>query len=277
MKFALLMGGLPYLFGRRRSFNNTLKVLGGLGLGAGLMYMLDPQGGGRRRALVVDKFLGAGHKIGDAADTTARDFGNKMRGIFSEVGSFFRKDEVDDLVLSERVRAKLGRLVTHPRAIDVNVDNGIVTLRGNILANEVSGLVSGVGRVRGVVDVKNRLTVHEQAGDVPDLQGSGHRLGSRFELFQYNWSPTMRLLMGAAGGSMTFYGIKRRDLIGALLGTVGTGLLARSITNVDLTSKVKGLTEREQNAEYYRDKNVKPSDKEQRERPKTRTATSGGF
>ena len=37
-------------------------LLGGLGLGAALMYVLDPERGKRRRALVRDKAVRAAHK-----------------------------------------------------------------------------------------------------------------------------------------------------------------------------------------------------------------------
>ncbi len=37
--------------------NRQLSLLGGIGLGAALMYMVDPDRGKRRRALVRDKLL----------------------------------------------------------------------------------------------------------------------------------------------------------------------------------------------------------------------------
>ena len=49
----------------------TLRLLGGIGLGAGLMYFLDPQQGRRRRALVRDQFTHLSREACDAADVTA--------------------------------------------------------------------------------------------------------------------------------------------------------------------------------------------------------------
>ena len=70
-----------------------------------------------------------------------------------------------------RVLSKPGRVVSHPRAIQVTTDQGRVTLSGLILADEVDELLSCVSSVRGVAIIENQLEVHERAGDVPGLQG----------------------------------------------------------------------------------------------------------
>jgi osmotically-inducible protein OsmY len=71
------------------------------------------------------------------------------------------------------VRSKIGRVVSHPGAIEIAADQGSVTLRGPILAGEVDGLLSCVSSVKGVKGVENLLEAHEQAGGVPGLQGAG--------------------------------------------------------------------------------------------------------
>lgn len=58
---------------------NTGTVIA-TGVGAGLMYVLDPEQGKRRRALMRDQLVHVSHKIGDAAGVTARDFRNRSRG-----------------------------------------------------------------------------------------------------------------------------------------------------------------------------------------------------
>lgn len=57
----------------------------GLALGAGLMYFLDPERGDRRRALVRDKVVHYGHVVEDSVSSTARDLGNRAKGVVSEV------------------------------------------------------------------------------------------------------------------------------------------------------------------------------------------------
>ena len=64
-----------------------LTVLGGVGLGAALMYLFDPNGGGRRRALIRDKAVGLSHDISEAAEGKAKDLSNRAKGLAHEAGS----------------------------------------------------------------------------------------------------------------------------------------------------------------------------------------------
>jgi hypothetical protein len=88
------------------------------------MYVLDPDRGARRRALVRDQFVHMINKISDAFGATARDIRNRVRGLVAEAGSIFRSDPVSDDVLIQRVRSMLGRIVSHPYAIEVKAQNG---------------------------------------------------------------------------------------------------------------------------------------------------------
>lgn len=215
-------------------------LAGGIGLGAALMYILDPDRGRRRRALVRDQLVSAGHRLPDAVGATARDLSNRARGLAAEVGAMFasEEEEVSDEVLVARVRSEMGWVVSHPHAIDLTAEQGRVTLSGPILAREVDELLSCASRVRGVIDVENRLEVHEEAGNVSALQGGRRRLGHRFEFFQENWSPTARLLAGLAGVTLAAVGLSRRDPVGLALGAVGGCLLARGVTNTELSRLV---------------------------------------
>jgi uncharacterized membrane protein len=212
------------------TMNKGLTLAGGLGIGAGLMYLLDPDRGRRRRALLRDQAVHAWHQTGDALSVTAEDLANRTRGLVAETGARFRREDVTDDVLAERVRAKIGRVVSHPRAIEVAVDQGRITLRGPILAGELDDLLSAVAAVRGVTDVENRLEAHPTADGIPALQGGRPRPGEPAA----NWPPATRLLVSSAGCALASYGAKRRDPIGAALGTVGVGMLARGLTNFEM-------------------------------------------
>jgi uncharacterized membrane protein len=209
--------------------------MGSVLAGLGLMYFLDPDRGRRRRAITRDK-LGRGLDAArDAAATTGRDLRNRARGVVAEAKTAIRGEgPVTDDVLAERVRSTLGRVVSHPGSIDVAAAGGVVTLSGPVLAREVDHLLSCVSKVRGVQDVENLLVIHAAAGDVPGLQGPGRKPERRFELLQVNWSPTARLLAGAAGGGLTALGVRKGGWKGTTLGVVGIGLLARAITNLGL-------------------------------------------
>ncbi len=211
--------------------NRNLLFLGGIGLGAGLMYIFDPDRGRRRRATARD----AAHHIANAFDgavgKTSRDLSNRAQGLVAELDSIFRCEEADDDVVAERVRSKLGRAVSHPHAIQVAVNQGHVTLSGKILAREVDQLLKRVWSVRGVTGVENRLEAHEQAGGVSSLQGGTPHRGETSELMQSNWSPGIRFLMGIGGGALTLYGARRKNILSA---AVGLSLVTRGLTNMGM-------------------------------------------
>ena len=226
---------------RDRGVPGVAGSLALVGLGAGLMYFLDPDRGRRRRALVRDQLVHTLHEIDDAVGVVSRDLANRSQGAWVGVCSLpgrLAGAEVPDGILVERVRSKMGRFLSHPSSIEVTARWGRVTLSGPVLAHEVDDLLAAVASVPGVADVENRLEVHEQPGDVPGLQGGRGRPGEQPELMQLNWSPAARLLVGLAGGALLRAGTRRGGLAGLALGAVGTGLLARAITNVPVRSIV---------------------------------------
>ena len=180
------------------------SLLSGVALGAALVFVLDPDRGSRRRALVRDKIVRGSRLTGEALDATVRDMQNRARGIAATARGRLRHEEVDDTRLVERVRARLGRVCSHPHAIDVEVRDGEVTLRGPALADEVHSLLTTAASVRGVHAVVNDLEPHDSPDGVPALQGDGRLAGSSFDLLQRNWAPATRALVSvaavAAGG-----------------------------------------------------------------------------
>ena len=152
--------------------NSALALLGGLGVGALLMYVLDPQRGARRRALARDKATRLRHRAGEALAARSRDLRNRSRGVAAKTRSLVHKEEgVPDDVLAERVRSRIGRAVSHPGSIEVAARDGVVVLSGPALADEVEELLSAVRDTPGVEDVEDALEVHDEPDDVPGLQG----------------------------------------------------------------------------------------------------------
>jgi uncharacterized membrane protein len=200
----------------------------GVVVGAGAMYLLDPDRGARRRSLLRDQGVHAGHKIGEGLVATARDARNRTRGTAAALRARFRADEAEGDVLHERVRSAIGRVASHPGAITVIVTGDRVTLTGQVLATEVDGLIRKVRRVRGVAEVRNELEIHRNAARVSALQGSGKRL----DLLQDHTSPATRLLLGMIGGLLVIQGVRTRGAKGKVLGAVGSGLLARAAGNL---------------------------------------------
>jgi hypothetical protein len=210
-----------------------LGVLGSAGLGAGLMFLLDPDLGTRRRAILRDKLISLSRLAAWAADKTSRDMKNRLYGTVAATKSRFGDIDVDtsDDILVERVRSQMGRTVSHPHAIHVSAKNSCVILGGEILSNEVNGLIRVVSRVKGVKEVVNKMNAHDQPGDISSLQGGHTRRGNRFALFQSNWPPTVRLMVGTGGLMTAAAGIKQGGLIGSILTGIGAGLTVLSVTN----------------------------------------------
>jgi osmotically-inducible protein OsmY len=149
----------------------TWTGVGGLGVGAALMYLFDPERGNRRRALLRDKALHVAHSTGEKLDVKSRDAANRLLGLAARTKSLLKRERVPDAVVAERVRSRIGHVVLHPGSIEVAVQDGRVTLTGPALTRELDPLLREVERVRGVTGVENKLELHEEPGAVPGLQG----------------------------------------------------------------------------------------------------------
>ncbi len=212
------------------------RIFLGGALGALAMYFLDPQQGRRRRARTRDKAVHASRVLNEAGKVTARDTVHRAKGVWASTRKLFDHEPVGDDVLVERVRAELGRFVSHSHAVEVAAEGGHVTLSGPILADEVRPLLRHVRRVPGVRAVSDCLSVHEDGARVSALQGGHPAPGSRFELMQENWSPAARLAVGSFGASLmaTAYRVRGTGAC-ALLALTGGTLVARAATNKKLS------------------------------------------
>lgn len=203
----------------------------GLAVGAGLMYMLDPDRGARRRSMARDQVSHALHKQRSLFDKGVRDLRNRASGVPPRMRGALLTEAVSDETLVERVRARLGHRVSHPGSIEVTARDGEVTLRGPIFASEVPGLLRCVRRVHGVRAVDDRLEPHRTAGDVPGLQGEPPS-PPRPLLGRKSWPPALRLLAAGTGLAAGLHALRRGGVPGRLLGTAGAVILARALTNL---------------------------------------------
>jgi osmotically-inducible protein OsmY len=142
-----------------------------LGLGAGAMFLFDPQMGTRRRALLRDKLRRYSRQAGERASAWSEMASDHAQGLVAETRARLGQEEVDDRTLVERVRAELGRVLTHVSAIHVVARDGIVTLRGDILEHEAEKALAAARSTRGVQSVEDALDRHAQPGNIPSLQG----------------------------------------------------------------------------------------------------------
>jgi uncharacterized membrane protein/osmotically-inducible protein OsmY len=218
--------------------DNRFALMNGLGvgaLGALLMYVFDPQIGRRRRALARDKAIRIAHKTFDAIDVTARDLKNRAVGVVAKTRNLVSEEDLSDEMLEQRVRSKLGSLVSHPSSIEVKAENGKVTFSGTILADEVERLLSRVSSMREVKAVDSQLEVHHEPGNIPGLQGqpAQRKTGETPDIMQASWSPATRFIAGTAGGTLALYGLRQLNAFGAAVSALGTAVLARALTNME--------------------------------------------
>jgi CBS domain-containing protein/osmotically-inducible protein OsmY len=207
-----------------------------LGVGAGLMYLFDPNRGRTRRAIARDKAAGWYNASGEAVARTTQDLRNRAAGVATTTKHIWKSEPVSDEKLQARVRSKMGRYVSHPHAVRVDAHDGNVTLSGSILAHEVDSLMRCVRGISGVQEVENRLEVQDmgQAISNPNLQGSARKPGEQWDIMKKNWSPTTRVMASAVGGGMMLYGLKAHSRLGKATTALGLGLLTRGLTNREL-------------------------------------------
>jgi hypothetical protein len=194
---------------KEKTMNRELKLIASAGVGATFMYLLDPERGRRRRALLRDKLVSATRKAPRAIEVTARDLANRAQGLVAEAAAKITRDETPDEKIVARVRSELGKVVSHPGAIEVTAEDGSVRLTGHVLADEVDDLLAAVSAVPGVREVGNRLEVHETPDKVPALQGGKpHRRNS----LDFLKRPAVCALTTAVGVALIIPNLKRKAL-----------------------------------------------------------------
>ena len=211
-------------------------------LGALFMYFTDSRTGRRRRALLADRLVHAEKVIGNAPRVIGRDLLHRARGLWAQYKRWLGNAAVSDAEVAARVRAKLGRFVSHPHAVESTIHDGRVTLSGPILEHEIEPLLHSICRVDGVRDVENRLRSYDDAAHIPALQGGVPRAGERFELMQERWSPAARVLMSGVGAGLIAQGLRAGGVLGCASAVLGGALVARCATNRG-TSSLLGIGE----------------------------------
>ena len=109
----------------------------------------------------------------------------------------------EDGRLTERIRSRLGHVVSNPRAVELRVVNGRVALEGTIASAEVERLLAAIRSIPGVRGIANGLVVHvspePSAAPSPVVDWIGTLLNA----------PGSRAVMGIIGAAAAFYGVAR--------------------------------------------------------------------
>jgi hypothetical protein len=148
----------------RRLKSGTISLLGVGGaataLGAGLMYLLDPQLGRRRRHLAQDRSAAALRRARRRFGRLARRARAETDGLVQRARHLNHLNEPapNDEALADRVRSEIFRDLDRHGRINVNVEDGVVVLRGQLDRSEqIESLAAAARRVPGVRDVHSYL------------------------------------------------------------------------------------------------------------------------
>jgi osmotically-inducible protein OsmY len=137
--------------------NEAIAALTGIGVGASIMYLLDPQRGKSRRKLRADMTAAALRDAREQAVETQHRIRNRMRGAYADLRAAARHEDISDPQLAEHVRAELGRHTSGSlRRVAVQAEDGHVTLTGEA-PPERAEIVRAARAVRGVDDVTDEM------------------------------------------------------------------------------------------------------------------------
>ncbi|TFZ04327.1 BON domain-containing protein [Ramlibacter rhizophilus] len=157
--------------------NKLISAATAFAAGLVAMYLLDAQSGRRRRAVLRDKTVSSARMALHRGQQQAQHLANQARGFAAtrRLDRVSHRPPQSDQQLHERIRATLGRHVSHPHAVHVEVEHGEVTLTGDVLRHEIVPLLDALSGMAGIARLDNRLQEHAEAGRIPSLQGGGRR------------------------------------------------------------------------------------------------------
>ena len=112
---------------------SSFSLLGGMALGAGLMYLVDPR------------------------------LRSRAHRVVAPISAVPRRQPVPDWVLAERARLEIWRTTANPDSIQISVRDGCVTLWGPVLAEEPERLREKLVKLPGLRKLDLQLTTPEEA------------------------------------------------------------------------------------------------------------------
>ena len=139
-----------------------------VGIGAAVaaaMYLLDPDRGRSRRAKLSDQAAALARKAEEKARAQAEYQKGVVQGLAHDLTEPFRPEpDFDDQTLRQKVKSQaIGRWDGPKNDVEVDVDNGVVTLKGNVDPEKVDRLIRLVKGITGVASVNDQLSVPQRS------------------------------------------------------------------------------------------------------------------
>jgi uncharacterized membrane protein len=212
------------------------KWLGGAAAGALLMYMLDPDRGGARRAQSAAAVRNAGAR-------TTSAIGNAWHGASERIGALsddLRNSAAD---IAERIRpdgaAHTGSTLERMgRAAGAALDAGIDKAK-DTMARAGDAVESGVDKAKSAASSALDSGTYSATYGASGLRA---RMRDALQGPGGEWTPTARNSALAGGGLLALYALTKRSPLALLLGLGGALLLARGATGQPLMDMLRNRT-----------------------------------
>jgi hyperosmotically inducible periplasmic protein len=152
----------------------NINTVAAFAAGALAMFCLESLFVRRRRARIGETIASTSRRAVRAGRQAATHVAGQVKGVVA-TGNLDRvssREPEDDAQLRERVMARLGHLVSHPGAIEVSVAAGIVRVSGQVLAQELDGLLTQLTHMPGVHKVHNALGVLQDPSGFGEAQST---------------------------------------------------------------------------------------------------------
>jgi hypothetical protein len=203
------------------------------------MFLFDPDRGTRRRNLIRDQAQSKMRTARKLLDERAHRLANRARGLVADVRSELDLSPVPDVVLEERVRAALGHTVPHAvaHAVQVNAENGRVTLSGKVPGRYIDRLIVEADRVHGVVGVHNVLDILNGTSYDGDMLKVDTGVAAEETMQTLKW-PLAMIALGVAGAALTYYVQNRAESCNAEPDGIKSGDEHRTATGALLDRNV---------------------------------------
>jgi hypothetical protein len=177
---ALQRGGRRAADRRSRLTLPAAAAAGGVAVGALLEYFLDPRAGRRRRHVARDRALSQLRRGERRAVVRARRAESHAVGVARRTINRRRRraEPLDDLTLAHKVESQLYRRAGIPKGqVSVNVEDGVVFLRGVLNQEDIERVGETGRRIAGVRAVEN--LIHAPGTPAPASRSRLERRQSR--------------------------------------------------------------------------------------------------
>ena len=145
--------------------SKLVRIVGIAAAAAAAVYLFDPDRGRSRRAKLSDQASAWARKAEENARTQVEHQKDVVQGLAHDLTESFRPEpEFDDETLRQKVKSEaIGRWDGPKKDVEFDVDNGVVTLKGEVDAENMDELIRLVKGVSGVAAINDQSSVSQRS------------------------------------------------------------------------------------------------------------------